>query len=497
MFSKDTLALMQAAVDAIIVIDHHGRMAALNDAACLMFGYRLDELLSENVSILMPEPERSAHDGYLARYLETGKATIIGIGREITAQRKDGTTFPARLSVGRIADPGPPRFVGIVRDVSAEREASAALNLERDRANAYLELNDAILLMLDTERRIVEINARGSDILGAPSADLDGRDWLQFMHGESERERGQFLLQSALAGTGSREREFASLGASGDRLRIYWRCIARRDADGGPAGWLCSGVDVTDQALRAEDAHLAQERLTRVARLATMGEMAAGVAHELNQPLTAITTYASAAERCLEKPAPDLSQVRDVVREINAEGLRAGEIIRRLRQMVRTDGFEERAAEDVNVLVNEIHSLLAADARVHDARLRVVLAEDLPRIMGNAVQLQQVVLNLLRNALEALHSKPAGTRDVEISTHQTSDGHVEIQISDNGPGIDPSIADRLFEPFCTTKGSGTGLGLAISRTIAHSHGGTISSRPVNPHGACFFLRLPVAEDQIK
>ena len=497
MFSKGTLALMQAAADAIVVIDHRGRMAALNDAACRMFGYRMDELLSENVSILMPEPDRSAHDGYLARHLETGKARIIGIGREVTAQRKDGTTFPARLSVGRIADAGPPRFVGIVRDVSAEREASAALKLERDRASAYLELNDAILLMLDAERRIVEINARGSDILGAPSVDLHGRDWLQFMDGESERERGRLLLQAALGVTSSREREFESRGASGDRLRIHWRCIARRDADDSPAGWLCAGVDVTEEALRAEDAHLAHDRLTRVARLATMGEMAAGVAHEINQPLTAITTYARAAERALEKPVPDLSQIREVVREINAEGLRAGEIIRRLRQMVRVDAPEERAVEDVNALINEIQSLIVADARVHDARLRVALAKDLPRILGNAVQVQQVVLNLLRNALEALLTRPAGTREVEISTQQTAEGLVEILVSDNGPGIDPSIADRLFEPFCTTKGSGTGLGLAISRTIAHSHGGTIGNRPVNPHGACFFLRLPVAEDQVK
>ena len=136
----------------------------------------------------------------------------------------------------------------------------------------------------------------------------------------------------------SREREFDARGASGERLRIYWRCIARRDADGSPAGWLCSGIDVTEQALRAEDAHLAQERLTRVARLATMGEMAAGVAHELNQPLTAITTYARACERYLDMPEPDLAELREAVREISAEGLRAGEIIRRLRQMVRTDG---------------------------------------------------------------------------------------------------------------------------------------------------------------
>ncbi len=496
MFSKDTLALMQAAVDAIIVIDHRGRMTASNDAASRMFGYRLDELLAENVAMLMPEPDRIAHDGFLARYLETGEPRFIGIGRDVTARRKDGTTFPVRLSVGQIADSGPPRFVGIVRDVSAEREASAAIKLERDRANAYLELNDSILLMLDSERRVVEINARGSDILGAPSIDLHGRDWLQFIHGDAERERARLLLQSALGGSASREREFDARGASGERLRIYWRCIARRDSDGSPAGWLCAGIDVTEQARRAEDAHLAQEKLTRVARFATMGEMAAGVAHELNQPLTAITTYARASERYLEQPEPDLGEVREAVREINAEGLRAGEIIRRLRQMVRTDAPEEHAVEDVNVLLNEIQSLLTADARVHDSRLRLVLTKSLPRVTGNAVQLQQVVLNLLRNSLEALRSRPAGAREVEISTVQTPDGQVEIRVSDNGPGIDPSIADRLFEPFCTTKGSGTGLGLAISRTIVQSHGGTIGTHAVDPQGACFFVRLPVAEETV-
>jgi len=145
MFSRETQALMEAAVDAVVVIDHRGSILATNDATCLMFGYRADEMLGENVKMLMPEPDRSDHDGYLARYLETGKAKIIGIGREVTARRGDGTVFPVRLSVGRVPDAVPPRFVGLMRDISAEREATAALKLERDRARAFLELNDIYL----------------------------------------------------------------------------------------------------------------------------------------------------------------------------------------------------------------------------------------------------------------------------------------------------------------------------------------------------------------
>src|SRR6185436_16334079 len=260
---------------------------------------------------------------------------------------------------------------------------------------AFLELHDSILLELDPERRVREINARGSELLGAPVREIIGQDWVRFMCGETERERARLLLASALSSGSSREREFDCQDMTGTPRRIYWRCIALRTADGTPAGWLCSGADVTEWAQREHHAHLAQERLTRVARMATMGEMAAGVAHEVNQPLTAITTYARACERYLEQSAPDLAEVKEAVREINAEGLRAGEIIRRLRQMVKVDAPDERADVDINALIEELRSLLQSDARVHDAQLRIELAPALPRVTANSVHLQQVILNLV------------------------------------------------------------------------------------------------------
>jgi len=490
MFSRETQALMEAAVDAIVVIDQRGSILGINDATGRMFGYRADELLGENVNKLMPEPDRSDHDGYLARYLETRQAKIIGIGREVTAQHRNGKVFPVHLSVGRVPDATPPRFVGLMRDISAEREATAALKLERDRARAYLELHDSILLELNPSRHVRDINARGSQLLGAPVPDIVGQDWVRLMYGDSERERARLMLASALASGSSREREFDCQDMTGAPRRIYWRCIALRTADGTPAGWLCSGLDVTERLQREQHAHVAQDRLTRVARLATMGEMAAGVAHEVNQPLTAITTYARACERYLDQPIPDLAEVKEAVREINAEGLRAGEIIRRLRQMVKVDAPDERPNIDINALIEELRSLLQSDARVHDAQLRITLAPDLPPVAANGVHLQQVVLNLVRNALEALLAQPAGSRRVDISTSLTDSCDVEIQVSDNGPGIDASIADRLFDPFSTTKSAGTGLGLAISRTIVQSHGGTICTRQARPHGAMFTVRLP-------
>jgi two-component system sensor kinase FixL len=476
MFPLETHALMEAAVDAVIVIDHRGRMQAVNDAASRIFGYRSDELIGENVSMLVPEADRGTH------------------GREITAQRKDGSVFPARLSVGRIPDSNPPSFVGVLRDATPEHRATAELRLERDRANAYLELHDSILVALDSECRVREVNTRGAELLGTPAQEILGSEWLNFMLDDGERERARLLLESALASGSSRERQLDVVIANGEPRTIYWRCIARRAADGAPAGWLCSGLDMTERVRREEHAILAQNRMTQVARFATMGEMAAGVAHELNQPLAAITTYARACERYIDMPVPDFAELRESVREIAAEGMRAGGIINRLRKLVRNDEQDERLPTDINSIIEELKVLLSADAREYDTRLNIALTPGLPKVSANAAQLQQLILNLVRNAFEAMIDMPSGERQIELSTVRNESGEVEIRVADTGPGISPEILDRLFDPFATTKKSGTGLGLAISRTIARGHGGTISTRPVAPHGTSFQVSLPAIED---
>lgn len=494
MFSRETLALMEAAVDAIVVIDHRGCIEAVNDAACRTFGYGSGELLGRNVSVLMAQPDRSRHDDYMTRHQETGHASIIGIGREVVAQRNDGSRFPVWLSVGRVPESTPPRFVGLMRDISAEREANAALKMQRDRARAYLELHDSILLELDAEHRIREINTRGAERLGGTVACLVGRDWLDFMRDDSERDWARLLLEEAPRSGAARERELECIGGDGEPRRILWRCIALRNPDGSPAGWLCSGADVSARVQAERQALFAQERLTQVARLATVGEMATGVAHEINQPLTAITTYARACERYLALPRPDLAEATEALREITAEGLRAGEIIRRLRQMVRLDVPDTRTRVGVNGLIDELKSLLESDARAHDVRLRFELSPDLPPIVGNGLHLQQVMLNLVRNGFEALGDRPIGDRQLTVSTVTDGDEGIEIRVDDNGPGIDPAITTTLFEPFSTTKQTGTGLGLAMSRTIVQSHGGTITTRPLQPRGTRFVVRLPVAEE---
>jgi two-component system sensor kinase FixL len=228
-----------------------------------------------------------------------------------------------------------------------------------------------------------------------------------------------------------------------------------------------------------------------VSRLATIGEMASGVAHELNQPLTAITTYAQACTRLIDRGEPSLGDVRDALQQIASQAIRAGAIIGRLRNLVRS-GDTQRRPNDINALIEEMRELMETDARVHGVSLRLELVAGLPLVSVDGAQIQHVLLNLLRNALEVLAMVEPAQREVAIRTTRTSDGDVELSLSDTGPGVAPDAANQMFDPFFTTKETGTGLGLAISATILRLHGGRLGHRPASPVGACFFARLPAA-----
>lgn len=356
-------ALLDAAVDGIILINHVGLIQVFNRSAERLFGYESSEVIGRNVSLLMTENDQGAHDSYLTRYAATRVPHIIGKGREINAQRKDGSVFPAFLSVGVVAGTEPPRFVGFVQDITNRRQSEQ------------------------------------------------------------------------------------------DGLRL-------------------------------------QERLMHVSRLATIGEMASGIAHELNQPLAAIATYAHACDRLLGLPEPEIEEIQTALREIAEQAVRAGDIIRRLRSLARAENPQHGPA-DVNAVIAELTDLIQSDAKAHGVAYRAELAPDLPQVMLDRAQIQQVVLNLVRNALEALALAQLDAREVVVRTRRTPEGEVEIAVCDNGPGVDSQIADRMFDPFCTTKADGTGLGLAISRTIVRAHGGSLEHLPQVAPGACFAIRLPL------
>ncbi len=243
-----------------------------------------------------------------------------------------------------------------------------------------------------------------------------------------------------------------------------------------------------DETARALPPGNLQARMLHVSRLATIGEMAAGLAHELNQPLTAIANYAQACERMLARPPADLAECREALREITTQAVRASDIMRRLQTLARSQDMN-RTSTDLDALVRPIMGLVHGDARAHGISCSLKLAPDLPSVTVDPVQIQHVILNLVRNGIEALEATQ-GARELTICARRAGIEEIEISVSDTGPGLDPAAAQRVFDPFFSTRENATGLGLPISNTIAKAHGGSLGYRPNTPNGAVFFVRLP-------
>lgn len=340
---------------AMIVIDEQGVIQSFSAAAEVQFGWSAEEAIGRNVSFLMPNPYRDAHDGYLGRYMSTGERRIIGIGRVVVGERKDGSTFPMELSVGEMRSTDRRFFTGFVRDLT-ERQA--------------------------TERRL----------------------------------------------------------------------------------------------------HSLQDELVHVSRLTALGEMASALAHELNQPLSATANYVKGSIRMLKDGSRDTPKIIGALEAAGDQALRAGQIIRRLREFVEK-GEAERRVEHLPKLLEEAGALAMVGARDLGIRLQYRLDAGAETVLADKVPVQQVVLNLMRNAIEAMEGSKV--RSLTVGSRLSSDDMVEVFVADTGPGLPAQIEANLFQPFVSTKAQGMGVGLSISRTIIEAHGGRIWAE-ANPAGGTVF-----------
>jgi two-component system sensor kinase FixL len=490
-YAVELQALLDATVDAVILIDHRGIMQQFNRSAERLFGYTSSEALGRNVSLLMNGGDGRQHDAYLDRYENSGVGHIIGIGREVQARRKDGSVFPAFLSVGRIADSNPPRFVGFLHDVTLRQQALEAVERERDRAKRYLEAAQTILVGLDPAHRITLINRKGCEVLGLEEEALLGSDWFDGLVAAEHRGTGRAEFDALLERVPRQPHycEYSVVTRGGATRLIAWRCVVVEDNLGAVSGVLCSGDDVTEIRRADEEMRESRERIIKVSRLATMGEMAGGISHELNQPLAAIANYAQAARRLLVLPDADPADLQEALGQITDQAIRAGDIIRRLRGMVR-DRESAREPCDLNEVITEMTPLVQADARGNDVRLVLELSNELPRVILDRIQMQQVLLNLLRNAIDALRGIPPERRQVVVRTAQNIPTAVQFEVIDNGPGVPEALRHQLFQRFVSSKDGGLGLGLAISRSIVEAHRGRLEYEPTVPQGATLRVTLP-------
>jgi two-component system sensor kinase FixL len=278
------------------------------------------------------------------------------------------------------------------------------------------------------------------------------------------------------------------LRKDGATVHVLMHLGAVFDGTAGPRMVVLSLLDRTTLLAKEHEAEDLRNRLAHVARINTMGEMATGIAHELNQPLSAITNYANASKRLIGSGQADLAEILGALDKIVTQAERAGEVIRRLRSMlVRRESNREPVK--ATQLVREVIRLAELELRERNIHLRLDLPEQLQALPLDAVQIQQVLINLIRNAMDAMAEKAVGS-EIGIAVREADDA-IEIAVSDAGPGVADAVAEHLFEPFYSTKQQGLGMGLAICRSIVQAHGGTLTFSNNRYGGATFLIRLPV------
>lgn len=480
-------AVVETAVDAIVVIDHAGIIRSVNQATERIFGYRAAELTGRNVNVLMPEPYSSQHDGYLANYLRTGTKKIIGIGREVSGRRKDGSVFPMELSVGETGDGTDPMFVGIIRDISERKTGEAALRESELRWRSIIDTVPDAIIVIGAQGTVESFSPAAERLFGYSAAEVIGHNVNMLMPSPYREAHDGYLGRYMRTG----EKRIIGIGRIVVGQRKDGETFPMQLAVGefaSPSGVFFTGFvrDLTDRQEAERRIEDLQTELLHASRLSVMGQMASTMAHELNQPLTAVTNYLEAGRHLMMTGAAPPERIGDLMEKAVAQAQRAGEVIRQLRQFV-SKGETERRSHSVNQLVEEALALGLLGTRQAGIRVSLQLDHDLPPALVDPVQIQQVILNLVRNAAEAMQE--VERRELTIVT-RTSGGRIKIDVADTGPGLAPDVVDRLFQPFVTTKKTGMGLGLSICREIVEAHHGRMTATTRPSGGMVFSVVLP-------
>lgn len=383
-------------------------------------------------------------------------------------------------------------------EILERRVAERILRRERDFTSAVLDTVDALVVAFDRDGRIFRINRACEKATGYGAHEVNGRmSWEDFVPPDEHDSVRQVFNELTASGRAAKH-ENHWLTRTGDRLLIAWSNTVLRDERGAVEFIIGTGIDITEQRRAEELAQRRQTELAHVARLSTMGQMATEIAHELNQPLFAIASYADACLRIYQQRTKDecnaeCDELAQALTEVSRQAARAGQIIERIRRFVRKES-PQHVPLDLNKLVKDMAQLVAVEARAHNVKIHLAPAQQQVMVVGDAVLLEQVVVNLVRNGIEAMDSLPAEARHLTIST-AVRGRSAALAVADSGPGLTPVQCARVFEPFYTTKRHGMGMGLAISQSIIESHGGEVSALPNTEGGTTFRFRLPLMDSR--
>ncbi len=377
-------------------------------------------------------------------------------------------------------------FVGAVMDVTAAKDAEERIRQDERELRITIETIPAIVSCARPDGTVDFISHKWLDYIGRSREEIVGA-WQSTIHPE-DLDRVLNSWQAALATGEPLEMETRYRRADGTYRWFLVRAAPLRDDKGNIVKWYATVFDIEDRKRAEEKLREAQADLAHVSRVTTLGEMAASIAHEVDQPLSGVVINAKACLRFLTGAAPNLDEVRDGLQAIARDGRRASDVIARIRALARRT-VTEKGPLDINEVIREVVALAEGAVRRMGARLRTELAGDLPRVLGDRVELQQVVLNLLLNGLDAMHAVAGSPRELVVSTQREARNRVRVAVQDTGCGIDPQLAERIFEAFYTTKRDGLGMGLLISRSIVEQHGGRLWAAPNDGPGTTFYFTV--------
>jgi PAS domain S-box-containing protein len=484
--------VVETANDAVVSMDESGVIVFANPATMRIFGHDPMELMGKPLTVLMPEFMRQLHEAGFRRYLATGQRHLDWQGIELTALRKNGQEFPVEISFGELTRDGHKVFTGFIRDISERKLAEDKLRASERSLRQLTETIPQMLWSAEADGAIDYCNQRALDYTGLSAEEVRGAGWMKAVHQDDLEKMAQ--VWTAAISTGEPfQYEFRCLRAADHAYR--W-CVSSalplRDQKSRVIKWFGSVVDLHDWKEAQQALQITQVELARVSRLTTMGELAASIAHEVNQPLTAVTNNGNACLRLLANRNLEPEVLRRALEEIVADGTRASAVIARIRAFIKKTPAEKNSL-DINEVVQEVLALAHRELYENRVQLEHQVARDLPPVLGDRIQLQQVLLNLIMNGIEAMTVVTNRPRLLLVQSRMDDSGDVLIAVSDSGTGLG-SEADRVFTPFFTTKMNGMGMGLPISRSLVEGHGGRLWAAPNSPYGAVFSFTLPVAPE---
>ncbi len=490
-------AILDSSLDCIVAMDHEGCITEFNPAAERTFGYQRADVIGKHLGeVIVPAHLRERHRAGFSRHLATGESRVRGRRIEMSALCADGREIPVELAITRIVEDGPASFTGFLRDITERKrnedallEAHANLARSEERWRLVFENSAVGVVLADFNGRLLAANPVFQKMVEYTEDELLQCTFLDITV-EEDRDLNRALIVELIQGKREQfqiEKRYRRKDGSVVWARNSVSIV--KGTERSPGFLLALSEDVTERRSAEEALNETRSELAHMTRVTTLSTLTASIAHEVNQPLSGIVTNASTCLRMLDATPPNVEGARETARRTIRDGNRASEVTTRLRALFskKTATFE---LFDLNDAVKEVVTLSVSELQRNRIVLQSELAPDLPHVLGDRTQIQQVILNLLKNGWDAMSSVEDRPRGLLVKTECDEGGGARLSVKDSGAGIDPEIEKKLFQAFQTTKSDGMGIGLSVSRSIVERHQGRLWATRNEGPGATFIFSIP-------